>query len=256
MSTEVAVREDQALERQHDGGLLESVLRAVHDPKMDPARLREFLEIGKELQAMEAKKAYAAAMSALQAELPVIQKNGQIVGKKATIKYARWDDIFKAVQPLLMKHGFAAKFTTDCPAQGRLTVTLTLTHSAGHSESSSWTLPSSGDNQYVTNLQNAASPISFGKRYVTCNMLNILTEAQDDDGTGKGVPDPITEEQLFKIMDIVHACAERESKFPTLFHRWLKEEFGKENPRELLQGDQLDRVMQKLRDKMARLGIE
>src|SRR5689334_11461516 len=109
-STELVRNEDlpTSVVRRPEGGLLESVMRAVENPQIDPARLREFLEIGKELQAIEAEKQYAAAMSALQAELPVISKKGLIPNKRlgTGIKYAKWDDIFKAVQPLLQKHGF------------------------------------------------------------------------------------------------------------------------------------------------------
>ncbi len=86
---------------------------------------------------------------------------------------------------------------------------------------------------------------------------NILTEDADDDGSGKGVPDRITEEQSRKISDIIAECENREpGKFTARFMRWLKEEFKVNSLSELFQGEQFDAVIAKLREKMASLGVK
>jgi hypothetical protein len=132
---------------------------------------------------------------------------------------------------------------------------MTLLHRGGHSKKYRWTLPSMGDNAYVTNLQNAASARSFGKRCVLIDALDILTKDQDSDGRPTAPPEQITEDQAMKIEDIVTGCSERDPKFPALFLKWLKAEYGIDGVRSLFQGDQHDAVLGKLKEKMTALGV-
>lgn len=252
--------------RAPEGSMLAAIVSRVTDPTFDVAKLRELIDAGKELEAIEAKKAFAYAMAALQAEMPSIPKNGLIPRKnkpgkppQKPIPFAKWDDIFRAVQPLLIKHGFAARFSTEVVTVGttqKLNVTLTLCHIRGHEESSSWSLPAMGDNQYVSNLQNAASPITFGKRYVFCNMLNILTEGVDNDGAEEEPPEPITEQQLETLRNITQACQDKQPGSLGKFRQWVKAEFGVDDPKNLTQGDQYDAVMKHLDQRQRELGLK
>ena len=72
--------------------------------------------------------------------------------------------------------------------------------------------------------QAAASSFSIAQRHAFVKYFNILTEDKDDDGTGKGVPDKITEDQALKIQDICAACEEKEPGFTGRFRKWMKTE--------------------------------
>lgn len=239
--------------------MLEVVMRAAQDPNVDPGRLREFLQIGRELQKDKAIADFSAAFAALKPELPVIDKKGVVLNKSGRVqfKYARYDDLHRAITPLLTKHGFATSYDFEEPEKGRLTVILELSHRGGHSKFYRWTLPATGDNQYVTNLQNAAAARSFGKRCVLIDALDILTMDSDSDGRPVVPAQQITEEQANRLADIIAECENREpGKFTPRFKRWLKEEFKTDVLGELFQGAQYDAVMAKLREKMASLGVK
>lgn len=240
------------------GDMLEAVLRAAADPTIDPARLHEFLAIGRELELDRAKGQFNADFVRLKKELPVIAKNGVVLNKSGRVqfRYARYDDLHEAITPLLDKYGFATSFTFEEPEKGRLTCILELSHTGKYSKTYRWTLPWSGENQYVTNLQNAAAARTFAKRCVLIDALDILTQDVDRDGGPVEAPERITEEQARKIEDAVAAITQRDEKFPARFHRWLKAELKVEKIRELFQGAQCDRVMMSLKGKMEGLGIQ
>jgi hypothetical protein len=77
-----------------------------------------------------------------------------------------------------MKHGFALTFRTDFT--NGITVTGVLSHSAGHREETSITLPAdaSGSKNAV---QAVASTVSYGKRYTAGALLNLTSHGEDDD---------------------------------------------------------------------------
>lgn len=238
--------------------LLQAVVRAAADPNTDPARLREFLAIGRELQLDRSKGQYNIAFVAMKKDLPVIAKNGVVMNKSGRLqfKYARYDDLHEGIGPTLEKYGFATSFNFEEPAPGRLTCVLELSHTGGYSKFFRWTLPSTGENQFVTNLQNAAAARTFAKRCVLIDALDILTQDSDRDGAPTEAPERITEEQARKIEDAIAAIAERDPKFREKFRTWLQVELKVGDIRELFQGGQCDRVMMSLKGKMEGLGIK
>jgi ERF superfamily len=238
--------------------LLEAVMREVRNPDTDPARLREFLEIGERLEARQAKALYNDAFADLKAALPVIDKRGTVLNKsgKVQFKYARYDDLHRAITPLLLRFGFSTSFDFEEPGAGRLTVILHLRHRGGHQEDFRWTLPAMGQNQFVSNLQNAAAARSFGKRCVLIDALDILTEDQDSDGRPQAPPESVTDEEVATIEDICAACEECEPGFTGRFRKWVKLEMKADKLGELFQGEQLDAVMDALAKGKTKLGVK
>lgn len=261
MSNLPALREDDHGVQPYAGeprSMLEVVMRASQDPNVDPARLREFLQIGRELQKDKAVAEFSAAFAALKPELPVIDKKGVVLNKhgKLQFKYARYDDLHTAISPLLAKHGFATSFDFQEPEKGRLTVILELMHRGGYSKLYHWTLPAMGDNAYVTNLQNAAAARSFGKRCVLIDALDILTMDSDSDGRPVAPSERITEEQANRLGDMIAECQNRDREFTRRFKQWLKAEMKTDVLAELFQGEQYEAVIAKLREKMGSLGVK
>lgn len=256
MSSLVPVDKAGALETQQPT-MLEIVMRAASDPAIDPARLREFLAIGRELEADKAKRLYSTAWAQLQAVLPSIAKNGLIEYKAGTGKgapYAKWDDIHKACMPLLREHGFAVSFDSE-EANNKLTVVTIITHEAGHEERRKFTVPWQDTGGSKSPAQAAASSRTLAQRHAFCGAFNILTRDQDDDGSGRGVPEKLTEEQAIRIGEIVSACNDKDPKFSAKFSAWLKAELHVDKPEDLMQGRPLNVAMDKLREKQEALGI-
>lgn len=189
-----ALREDNhgVIPHAPPTSIAQVIIQSVRDPNMDPARLREFLAVAKDAEELQLRREerdsvreFNAAFAALKAELPSIAKTG-VVMKKGGVgvqyRYARYGDLHKAVTPLLTTHGFSTSFDFEEPEANRLTCILKLRHSAGHEETYRWTLPAAGQNQYVSNLQNAAAARTFAKRCILIDALDILTEDADKDG--------------------------------------------------------------------------
>lgn len=239
------------------GDLLRAVLREVGNPNTDPARLREFLEIGERLEARAAKEKFNQAMAEMQPKLPVIRKNGLIsygVGKGST-PFAKWDDIHRACMPILTEHGFSCSFSSELQGTNALKVTMIVKHVAGGEDSGSLTVPWLDTGGSKSPAQAAASSFSLAERHVFVKYFNILTEGKDDDGSGKGTVERISEEQAQRIADILQECEGREAGVTARFTKWMKAEKHTEVIAELFQGEQYDSVMAFLRTKMQKLGI-
>ncbi len=258
MGQEIEKHNGDALQRQDEPrSMMEAVMRAVKDPQMDPVRLREFLQIGRELEADQAKKLYNQAWAQMQPNLPEISKHGRIEYKPGTkpTQFAMWDDIHKACMPVLREYGFAVSFDSE-QVENKLTVVVKITHTGGHQESPRFTVPWLDTGGSKSPAQAAASSFTLAQRHAFCKAFNILTIGEDDDGSGKGRAEHISEKDAQTIRDIVEECNNRDEKFKANFAKWLKVEFQVDTPAHLFEGQQYKAVMSKLYEKMAALGMK
>lgn len=177
------------------------IARAASDPTVDVAKMESLLNMQERLMKMRAEQLFNAALCDLQAEVPRVSKLGQILNKGVVQStFARYEDIDKAVRPLMNAHGFAISFDTPKTQGGLMEFTAELRHREGHKKDYHLSLPvdSSGAKN---GTQGAGSTYSYAKRYLLCNILNIITEGQDNDGNG---PEPtITEDQLRTLETLI-----------------------------------------------------
>lgn len=239
--------------------MLETVMLAVKDPEVvkNVAALRELLEMGKDLEAREAKKQYDIAFSELMQELPEIDKRGLIEYKAGSGKgspYAKWDDIHRACMPILRKHGFAVSFDSE-EANNKLT-SVTIITGHGHEERRRFTVPWLDTGGSKSPAQAAASARTLAQRHGFCAAFNILTRDKDDDGSGQGVPEVLTEDQIRSIEDLASEIENREKGATVRFQKWLKVEFGLDGLDQAFQGHQHKAILAKLKEKMKALGIK
>src|SRR5688572_28060524 len=107
--------------------------RLAKDPNVSVEKLEGLVELQERAEARTAKAVFAAAFAAMQGEIPVITKHGEIkVNDAVRSKYARLEDIDRIVKPILMKHGFAITHKTKF--DNNVKVISVLMHSAGHTE--------------------------------------------------------------------------------------------------------------------------
>lgn len=188
--------EPQATE---NAGLLVAIQRVAENPQADIEKMERLMALYERMESKRAVAEYSAAMAKMQSELPSIGERGSA----DRYKFALWEDINAAIKPVLSRHGFALTFTTT----GN-TVTATLMHVGGHSEST--TLPVSPDTSGSKNaIQALGSAISYGKRYTACALLNITTHGEDDDAFRAATP-PEHLDWIAKI-DAIADAAEAES---------------------------------------------
>ncbi len=183
-------------------GLLSVIAQAARDPQVDPAKLEALLGLKERIDAKQAEIEFNRAFARLQLRMPRVKKNGTIdLGRGKPIPFAKWEDVDAVIRPILSEEGFAVSFTSKPTASGVL-MTCVLTHEMGHSKTSEMQLPpDAGPGR--NGLQAIGSSRSYGKRYLACDILNIVTEGADDNGNAAGY---ITETQVNRVYDKIAEC--------------------------------------------------
>jgi hypothetical protein len=195
------------------GGLLEAIRLATMNPDVDPAKMRELVQLQIDINRQAAEIEFNAALARLQLKLPRISKDGLIqVSGQVRSRYMRYEDIDRAIRPLLAEEGFSVSFTTEYAAP-QLVVTGRLSHRLGHFRECS--MPLAIDSSGSKNgTQAIGSTLSYGKRYTVCALLNIVAEGEDDDGYGGS--EPLTEDQrkeLWALIERTNTVPEKFLKF-------------------------------------------
>jgi hypothetical protein len=192
--------------------ILSVIERAARDPAVDIDKMERLMAMHERMLARQAKAAYNAALAELQPKLPIVMERGGITNAagKVQSKYALWEDVVKAITPVLSDHGFALSFRIGRDGD-RQTVTGILSHSGGHSEETTMSLPMdmSGSKNAV---QGVGSTVSYGKRYVTQAMLN-LASGDDDDGQGSNGNGTISAEQKDELVRLMQETGSDTEKF-------------------------------------------
>ncbi len=187
-------------------GMMAIIASAAKDQMVDVAKMTALLDMQERIMNKQAEIDFSAAMGRLSGKLASVNiaktrgvsyKDKATGNKEEAFKYASYEDIDRAIRPLLAEEGFSMSFTSE-PRQGDgggAVIVGTLSHRGGHSRKASLPLPldNSGGK---TNIQGMGSTISYGKRYTLGMLLNIVT-CEDDDGAGGN--DYVSNEQVVEI---------------------------------------------------------
>lgn len=168
-----------AIIEHHGAYAMSPVVAAILKKDPSPETLREVLAVQREWEANEARKAYAAAMVGLQADLPKTIAHDKKVDFNTT-KYTHTSlaAAVEAVRPHLILHGFSHSWHPGIE-DGQVVVTCRLTHRAGHSEAV--TLKAGRDPKGGKNdPQAVASSVTMLERYTLLGLLGIATADQNE----------------------------------------------------------------------------
>ena len=208
----VATRPETPVATTGEGQTIRSaIIEFARDPNFDVEKLRALNDLQNSVEDRQAKRLFQEAFVRLQADLPVVHRDGsleyeKVKGNPATkytvAKFARYEDIAKAIQPILGQHGFSVSFDVQQRDGGGLLVSCNLGHEAGHVQPGPQIpvpLDTSGGKNDV---QAYGSALSYGKRYGLFAVLNIITEGDDDDGVAAGGR-PISFDEAAQIKGMV-----------------------------------------------------
>lgn len=176
------------------------LLQAAVENKVEAAELSKLMDLQERWQANQARQAFFEAMSAFQAEVPIIKKTKK--GDKAF--YAPLETVIKTIQPLLDKHKLMVRFDTE-QTESLLTAICSVSHVLGHTESNRFTVPldsgpTTREGKKVMNgAQATASARSYAKRYALGDAFNLAFEDEDEDDDGEGIYEPISHAQMKQI---------------------------------------------------------
>jgi hypothetical protein len=169
--------------------MIQMIERIVTNPEVDVEKLERVLEMQRRIRAEQAKIEFDEAHAAMEAELPVIDEKGRIVVEgEVRSKYARYEDIIEVCRPIYTAHGFSLRHKnqiTDTPKGQILKVIGILSHKGGHSETDEFENPPDKSGK-KNDIQAYGSTRSYGQRYTTIALLNIVTRGVDDDGKAAG----------------------------------------------------------------------
>lgn len=165
--------------------------RLATNPDVDVAKLERLIEMQERILKYNAKAEFEAAFAQMQGELPEITERGEIKvdGGEVRSKYARFEDIIEVVRPILQRHGFTLRFRNETLANGQLKIIGVLSHRSGHSDEDSFECPPDVSGK-KNNIQAMGSTRSYGQRYTTISLLNIVSRGADDDGKKAGQKAP------------------------------------------------------------------
>ncbi len=164
-----------------DGGLVGMLERLALSPDVDVAKLEKLIAMQERILDRDAKAAFDSAFARMQVEIPNISERGRgDRGEKGgSYTYARFEDVIKAVRPILHKHGFALSHRTSFPNEKRVLITGVLSHEQGHSRESTF-LAEADSGGGKNGVQAMGSSSSYGRRYTTYDLLGIATTTDDD----------------------------------------------------------------------------
>jgi len=186
----------------------EMISQALVQGGVDLEKLEKLLNLQKDYEANEARKAYALDFAEAQAKIEAVVKTK--LNPQTHSKYADLSDIIKSAQPIYTASGFSMIFYEgDTTKPEHIRVCADVLHKSGHKETYHFDVPLDGvgikGNANMTKIHGKSSSVSYGRRYLTCMVWNIPT--QDDDGQAAAAKpvEFITPEQANEINSRINA---------------------------------------------------
>jgi hypothetical protein len=183
-------------------GLIE---RVALDPRVNVDKLECITAMYERFKAREAELAYNAAKARILKKLAGIRivknrpalcgiRQGRTLkGTHEAFKYAPLEEIDKHLRPLLAAENMDLSYSDKPLERGGIMIRGRLKHlPTGHYEDSFMPAPldSTGGKSPV---QAVGSTNSFLRRYIACNIFNIVVVGEDDDGAGGTVDEAQTQ---------------------------------------------------------------
>lgn len=171
-----------------DGPLMAVIQKVASDPNFDVEKLRELRAIQKEFQDEQNRKAYIDALARAQETMPIVAKNAHVFfegrGGKADTDYWHVDygELVKTIKPHLTREGLS--YDHDVKQEdGRVYVTCTLSHVAGHEKTVTLSAPPD-DTGGKNPIQQVKSTVRYLMRATLELVSGAAPEGDDDDGRG------------------------------------------------------------------------
>jgi ERF superfamily len=175
------------METKHDLPVLtpresaEKLIAQAIEKNVPVETMERLLAMRTQLKGEYAEEQFNIAMANFQSECPTIKKTKIVCDKnnKPRYSYAPLESIVEQVKSLLHKNELSYSLNV-IQDEKMLGVVCRVTHSAGHAEESTFSVPI-GSEQYMSDVQKYGARLTFAKRYAFCNAFGILTGDEDTD---------------------------------------------------------------------------
>ena len=177
--------------------------------------VERLVSLHEHMQEKNAERSFAGAFAALQSELGTFEATKIVPDKQGNPRYTYvpYEDIMRAVHPLLQRHGFSLSFSTDFK-DARIVQTCTLQHIDGHHRDYQAFVRAGSGPYGATETQADGAAMTYAKRYALCNALNITVERDTDgakDARNEGTP--ISPEQVQYLREQIRETRSDEAAF-------------------------------------------
>lgn len=200
------------------GGLTPmEMLRIAVERGDDLDKLERLMDLNERWEQREARKEFIVALSEFKTDPPTVMKNKRAefgAGNKSTAyEYATLANVANIIAPALSRHGLSHRWTVEQSEAGLISVTCTLTHSRGHSESVTLRGPidSSGSKNAI---QAIGSTVTYLERYTLLAITGLAAMDQDSDGAGRPII-TISADQKDQLIDLMKETSADTAKFLT-----------------------------------------
>lgn len=196
-----------------------SIIQHAMATGADPAYLRELLNVRREWEADEARKAYSQAMAACHREMPnTIRTDSR--NSHTGSNYAKHDTVTRAIKPIYIKHGFSVSFGEEpCDREGFILIVATVRHEGGHAEIYRRFAPIDNlgpkGNAVKSLLHGCQSSMSYMQRKLLESIFGIAESDDDDDGNAAS-SSYVTKEQADELLAILDTLADRDGALTKL----------------------------------------
>lgn len=170
-----------------DAASVESFIVKAIEQNVPVETMEKLFDLRAKVKTEQAKEQFVSALSNFQAQCPIIEKKKKVLnkdGKAVRYMYAPIDSIVEQIRKSLADNGLSYRWNVE-NSSNMVNVTCVITHTLGHSESSSFGVPIDPDS-YMTSPQKYASASTFARRYSLCNALGISTGDEDTDAVDVG----------------------------------------------------------------------
>lgn len=224
MTVDLRADREVALSSTHDSYAIHPLIQATMNGQLDTEKMRELLEIQKEYEANEARKAFHAALAQFKLDIPLVRKDK--VNTQFNSKYASKAALVNTVGPALGVCGLSATWEIDQDEHGTVIVTCVLSHRMGHSNRV--TMRAKPDS---SGAKNPIQQLKSTKTYLEISTFEAVTgvvasDDGDDDGNGFSSFESGTAEQRSHARNNANAKKELQpypkEKFDKNFDSWEK----------------------------------
>jgi len=212
-----------------------------------PELIEKMMALQERFEANESRKAFVKAMAAFKSDPPSVYKDK--INTQFGSKYSSIDALVNSTIPYLAKQGLSHSWQYGVPDVKQVTVTCTMTHELGHSESVTMSAPpdTSGGNS-----KNPLQQIRSTQTYLKIATFEAVTglvskEANlDDDGNAAGTPSALLNDQQFADIQTLKTDAKLSDEE---FKKRLQKKFKVSSVEELttVQADQLIKALGAIR---------
>jgi hypothetical protein len=166
----------------------------------------KLMDLHERWEANQARKDFDEAIAAAKAEIKPVARNKKGHNDK---RYADFAAYAREVDPVLARYGLSYRFRTE--QDERIKVTCILSHKNGHSETNTLAGPpdASGSKNAI---QAIGSTLTYLQRYTLTQALG-LAASDDDDGQAGGAGEPITNDHLMELRELIEATGADVGRF-------------------------------------------